>query len=212
MSTYLDAKNATANVLGRTDGATASTLRDNAINNVVRFEIADAYPFTWLVKESTSSTDASGYWTLPTDYNPMHRIKQLRRASDDALFQEINPEQFPAYGEGDLKYYIDANAGSYRLVTTEISTSLTGLYYHRPAAMTLDADVIIVPDLDCIAFLAAARYWLSSERDETNHDRFKRLGQERLGLLIQMDKRQSPRRSRLESMFTRDLGWNRRGW
>jgi hypothetical protein len=78
MSTFLELKNIVANCLGRTDGGTADTLRDNAINNVIRFEIAEAYPFSWLERTTTVTTNASGQIDLPSDFNPAQKIKDAR--------------------------------------------------------------------------------------------------------------------------------------
>jgi len=59
--------------------------------------------------------------------------------------------------------------------------------------------------------LADARYWLSSERDETNHDRFKTLGNQKLLQLIQNDKKSNPRRVTRSTAYGANLGWNTLG-
>lgn len=218
MPTFLQLKNATANQLGKSDGGTANTIRDNHINDVIRNEIADVFPFSWLRKTNSSiSLDSSGQSDLPSDYNPNHKLYDLRKvvsgSGGDTQFTEVNRELFDRYGSGTYKYYIDYNTGTnlYRLNTTQVSITAQVTYYHRPAAMTADADVCVVPDQDVIAYLAAARYWLSSERDETNHDRFKALGNQRLQQLVLNDKRSNPLRVKRGVGFGPNLGWNS-GW
>lgn len=215
MPTFLQLKNATANQLGKSDGGTANTIRDNHINDVVRNEIANVFPFSWLRKTNSSiSINSSGQADLPSDYNPNHKIYDLRRVvsgtySDD-LYTEVPQEAFDTYGAGSLRYFIDFNTGTnlYRLNSTEPSVTLKVTYYHTPAAMTADADVCVVPDQDAVAYLAAARYWLSSERDETNHDRFKALGNQRLQQLVLDDKKARPQRLRRGVGLGINLGWN----
>lgn len=218
MATYLQIKNATANTLGKSDGGTANTIRDNHINDVIRYEIADAYPFTWLRKTNSSiSIDSSGQADLPSDFNPTHELYDMRKvftgSGGDNIFTAVPKESFDRYGGGTFRYYIDYNTSTnlYRLNTTETSITVSITYYHRPAAMTADADVSVIPDQDLIAFLAAARYWLSSERDETNHDRFKALGNQRLQQLILNDKKANPLRPKRGAAWGANLGWNQGG-
>lgn len=123
-------------------------------------------------------------------------------------------ESFDAFGAGTFRYYIDYNTSTnrYRLNTTDPSVTLQVTYYHVPATMTADADVCVVPDQDVVAYLAAARYWLSSERDETNHDRFKTLGNQRLQQLVLDDKKANPLRPKRGVGWGRNLGWNTAQW
>ena len=217
MPTYLELKNATANQLGKSDGGSANTIRDNHINDVIRNEIADSYPFSWLRKSGSLSLDSSGQADLAADYNPVHPVYDLRKTvsgtGNDDIFTEVTREGFDKYSAGDYKFYVDYNTSTnrYRVNTTEVSLTATVTYYHKPTALSADADVCIVPDQDVVAYLSAARYWLSSERDEANHDRFKSLGNTRLQQLILSDKKTNPLRSRRGTVYGRNLGWNT-GW
>lgn len=214
MPTFLQLKNATANQLGKTDGGTTNTIRDNHINDVIRNEIADAYPFSWLRKTNSAiSLNSSGQSDLPSDYNPNHPLtlrKVVTGTSNDTLFTEVPRDVFDTYGAGSFRYYIDYNTSTdlYRLNTTEASITAQIVYWFKPAAMTADADICIIPDQDLVAFLAAARYWLSFWEDETNHDRFKALGNQRLQQLVLNDKKANPLRPNRSSAYGRNLGWN----
>jgi hypothetical protein len=213
MATFLQLKNATANQLGKSDGGTANTIRDNHINDVVRNEIADAYPFSWARVSTTLSIDTAGQSDLPADYNPSHKMYDARVVTsgygNDTIYYEVQREVFDSIGATNY-FFIDYNTSTnrYRVNARATSVTLTIVYYAKPTAMTADTDVCIVPDQDVIAFLAAARYWLSSERDETNHDRFQALGNQKLQQLITNDKKANPRRSSRGSMYGSNLGWN----
>lgn len=217
MATFLQLKNIVANRSGRTDGGTANTIRDNAINNVVRDHISNAHPFSWLKRTTTLSLDSSGDADLPADFNPNHKLQpgyvyvSNAGANDDTILQEVHQESFDIYDTaGSYKYYIDFNTSTdlYRIRTTEPSTSVALVYYHTPAEMTLDADVCVVPDPMCVGYLASGIVWLAKERDEANHDRDTQLGIQRLNQLILNDKRANPVRLRRGSLYTADLGFN----
>lgn len=215
--TYLQLKNRVANRSGRTDGGTANTIRDNAINDVIRDTIANYYPFSWLKRDTTIALDSSGDGDLPADFNPSHRLQpgMVRVAGagvgDDNYFTEIAQERFDSYDStNSYAYYIDYNTSTdrYRLRTSEPSVTATVTYFHIPAALSADADVCIVPDPEVPTLLASARVWLAKERDETNHDRDLSLGLKKLDQLIIVDKRSKPQRLHRSSLYTRDLGFN----
>lgn len=208
MITYLQEKNAVANVLGKIDGATANTIRDNAINEVRQFDIANAYPFSWLERSTALTTSATGSVDLPSDFNITHRPKDIRTTGDDSPYNSINKELFARYGEGQEFYHIDYNTSTnkWRINTTEFSTSITIVYYSIPATLTADIDIDSIPDLVVIKYLAAARYWLT-ERNYGNYDRFNDMGTQRLQAMINKDKKSLPTRAVRTSVF--DVGWNR---
>lgn len=219
-STFLQLKNQVANRSGRTDGGTANTIRDNAINDVVRFTIADAYPFSWLRVTTTVATDATGDADLPATYNPTHKLVQgyVRVAGsgtfDDRLFSEVPLEMFDRVdATGHYRYYIDYNSSTdlFRIRSSEPSTTITITYLRKPAIMTADADICIVPDSECVSLLASAKVWLAKERDETNHDRDNALGQQRLNQMIINDKKANPLRVIRSNLYGVDLGFNRPG-
>ena len=213
MITYLAEKNAVANLLGKTDGATANTIRDNAINEVRQFDIANAYPFSWLERSTDVTTSATGSVDLPDNFNVTHKPKDVRKVgadkTDDNIFDQVNRELFDEYSSGSYKYYIDYNTATdkWQIHTTENSTDITIIYYSIPTTLTADADIDSIPDLIVIKYLAAARYWLK-ERNFGNHDRFNDLGLNRIRLLINKDKKANPTRLKRGSIYSVDMGWN----
>jgi hypothetical protein len=208
MITYLAEKNSVAAVLGKLDGATANTIRDDSINEVRQFDIANAHPFSWLERTTTLTTSATGSVDLPDDFNVTHKPKDVRTTGEDTNYDIINKETFARKSAGDDVYYIDYNTSTdkWQINTSEASTGLTIIYYSIPTTLTTDAAIDSIPDLTVIKYLAAARYWLT-ERNYGNHDRFNDLGQKRLQFLIDRDKKANPQR--LRRVSSADQGWNR---
>jgi hypothetical protein len=207
MSTFLNEKDAVSNVLGRTDGATANTIRDNMINEVRQSDIANAYPFSWLEKPATVTT-SSGVADLPADYNINHKMRVVSDASK-SYYYEINKELWVGYHDLSYVYFIDYNTSTNRWrINTKNDVVLSIIYYHIPATLTGDTDIDVIPDLKLIKYFVAAEYWLSSERDETNHDRFQVLADRRLKEMILIDKKARPQRSKRGSIYTVDMGFN----
>jgi len=215
MPTFLQEKDAVANILGKTDGSSSAVIRDNAINNVRQNEIANFYPFSWLRKSANVTTDSSGQADLPADYNPNHACKDVRIVNsgqgDDYIFTPCTVEEFDYFSADQHRYYIDYNTSTnlWRINTHGDTDTIRVIYYQIPTTLTSNTTVDIIPDLDVIALLAASRYWLSSERDETNHDRFKALGEARLNLLVNKDKKANPQRLTRHNSY--NLGYNRAG-
>lgn len=207
MLTFLQEKNQVAAVLGKIDGSTANTIRDNAINEVRQFDIANAYPFSWLEKSLSVTTAATGKVDLPADFNITHKIKFIIDG-DETYYSQINKEVYHDYGAGDHVYFIDYNTSTdrWQINCTEVSTALTGVYYYVPATLSSDATIDPIPDLTVIKYLAASRYWLT-ERNYGNYDRFNDLGNQRLQSLINKDKKANP--TRLTRISSADLGYNR---
>lgn len=193
--------------MGKTAGATANTIRDSAINEVRQFDIANAYPFSWLERIDTPTTSATGSVDLNDDFNVTHKLKDVRDANNN-VFSPVNKEIFSRYSAGSFVYYIDYNTSTdkWQINTTEPSTVLTIIYYSIPATLTTDAQVDAIPDLIVIKYLSAARYWLT-ERNYGNYDRFNDMGMQRLKLLVDKDKKSIPQRLRMVS--SADQGWNR---
>ena len=209
MHTYLNLKDSVSNVLGRTDGSTAVAIRDNSINFVRQNEIANHYPFSFLEKQTTL-TVTSEVADLPADFNINHDPKDVREVGVGE-FNKIEVEDSEKYGSGDRVYWIDWNSSTERWrMNTLYDCSLRVIYYQVPATLTADATYDIIPDLDVVTFLAASRYWLSSERDEDNHDRFKLLGQKALDRLVVTDKRKKIRKTR-SVMNGVNMGFNKAG-
>lgn len=204
MFTYLQEKNATANILSRTDGAISNTIRDNAINFSRQNEIANAYPFSWLRKSATVAV-SGGVGDLPEDFNIAHSPLYVRDSNEQEL-QRVGQQ---SYGYVTYGYFIDWNSTSSRWqLNCQEDGNYTVVYYHVPATLSNDATVDVIPDLKVIAYFAAATYWLSSERDETNADRFSLKAEKRLKDLINIDKRSNPIRLTRSTAYAYNMGWN----
>lgn len=195
-------------MLGKIDGSTANTIRDNAINEARQFDIANAYPFSWLERTTTITTSATGSVDLPDNFNVTHKPKDIRKTGATTTYNQINKEIFALKNAGSEFYYIDFNTSTnkWQIHTTEFSTSITIIYYSIPTTLTGDADIDSIPDLIAIKYLAASRYWLT-ERNYGNYDRFNAMGQKQLDLMTTNDKKSTP--TRLARVNSSNLGYNR---
>jgi hypothetical protein len=201
MSTFLQLKNSLKNIVV---GGTTE------INDVIRNEIANYYPFTWLRKSTSLTIDGSGQSDLPADFNITHKIPSLID-SNNQVYQEVDVTTYNDTTVGSVNiYYIDYNTSTdrWRVNSKTVSTTLTCVYYYIPAELTADADVCVVPDPDAVIYLAAARVWIGIYFDETDHDRFQALGTQRLDLMVARDKRARPERRRSGTAYSVDQGWN----
>lgn len=205
MPTYLEYKTVAANVLGRLDSASDQSLRDNWVNNAVRYRIASAFPFSFL-RKTVSIAFTGNVATLPSDYIFTHGIYALKNPSG-ALFGEYDRMSNRSLTESTNSYEISDDGTDY-LVTVSGDSDLTFTltYYALPEVMTENTDRGVIPDAMCVGYLAAADYWMS-RLDETNHDRYLQKGLTLLNQMIANDQRRSPRLNR-GSVWNRDLGYN----
>lgn len=182
-------------------GRSASTdaVRDNMIN-YAQGDVYDRYPFSWLLK-TTTITLASGVASLPADYNPKFMLKDARivnaSTGDDDIFQQIMPEERDDFGtdsEDRLICWITykSSDGTYSFNSNQTTGTVTIYYYNKPGDLTADADYLVCPDPMAVAYKAAAMLWIAKERDETNHDRFDKIAENKISALIGNDKLANP--------------------
>jgi hypothetical protein len=121
----------------------------------------------------------------------------------------VDKELWTGYADSSYIYFIDYNTSTNRWqINTKEDVALSIIYYHIPATLTADAAIDVVPDMKLVKYFVAAEYWLSSERDETNHDRFQVLADRRLQEMISSDKKTRPQRLRRGALYTCNLGFN----
>jgi hypothetical protein len=199
-----------ANRLGKTDNATANTLRDNAIIDAYR-QVCQDYKFSWLLKKNTAFAITSGSGNMPSDYNPSFGVLYLAQVvtgtANDNVYRRLSIDQWDLYTTADFLYDIvyDATNSVYVCQTNQTASStLTLWYYFTPTDLANGTDLCLVPDADVVRDLAVSLWWLAAERDETNADRFYTRYQERLNKLISLDKTSNTMRRPLKSMLSFD--------
>jgi len=157
-------------LVGETDVTSITDVQKSHINAFVA-DICNAFPFSWNIK-TADLTLAAGVANLPADFNPNWHLHDARivvtSTNNDYVFTEIDPTNRDKYGTSDYVYWItyDTTTGNYVFNSTIQTGTVTIYYYFKPATMTLDADVCIVPDGEAVAYGAAAKNWIGDERNE----------------------------------------------
>jgi hypothetical protein len=208
MSTYAILKRKLANQLGRTDNATANTIRDNSLNDAYN-QICNDNKFSWLIKKTTI-TVASGVANLPSDYNPQYGLfaaySQTGTANDKS-YERVDVRELDNFSSSDRVYYISYNSTTnYYVFNGNNDETVTIYYYYIPAELSADADVCVVPDDSAVVYLATAKWWLAKERDEANYDRFYGKYAERLLKMMSNDKTNNTYRRLLASKLDDSQG------
>ncbi len=182
--TYANLKQMVANHLGKTNDSTAVTLRDNAINDALR-QIYQEGRWSWLLT-STSTALSSSSFDLPADYNPQMGLETAYIAetgtANDHIMLRASVQDLDAYSTSDYVYWIsyDTSTNRYQFNSNQSSGTVTFYYYAIPSDLSGASDVCRCPDPSAATYLSVAKYWLASERDETNYDRFYGKYQDRL--------------------------------
>ena len=180
-------------------GDTGNELRNELILSSRR-EIFDRYNFSWLLKPTTL-TLSSNLASLPSDYNPIHLLRDVRvvnaSSNDDYVYQQVRPEDRDSFTTGsssDFTFYIEREptSGCYQMIANQLDTTVDIKYYHQPTDLSADTDIETIPNYEAVSYKAAAKLWLAKERDETNHDRFDAIGERKIQEMIVRDRIANP--------------------
>lgn len=205
---YSVLKQMVANRLGKTNDATAETLRDNAIVDACRQIYRDGR-FSWMLKRTTTISLSAGVANLPSDFSADHGFKTLYEPvsgiGNDRRYTRVAPEELDNYTTSDYVYCVlwDSTNKIFTLLTNQTaSATLTGWYYAEPTALSASSDTTPIPDAWAIVNLATAIWWLGSERDEDNYDRFYRRYTERLEQMKANDRSHSSGRREMSTKIS----------
>ena len=114
---------------------------------------------------------AAGVADMPTDWNPKWGINDARIVvssdNNDSEFTQIPIYDRDKYGSDDYVYWLTVDVANNKTVfNSKTQTGTVTIYYNFiPADMSDDADVCVVPDTEAVAYLAASKNWIGSERD-----------------------------------------------
>ena len=209
-STYAILKHKTANRVGKTDNATANTIRDNCIVDAVT-QICTDNRFSWTLAKDTLSVVA-GAANLPTDYNPsfglVFAVHQVTGTANDREYTRVDIRDIDNYSSSDYVYYItyDTSSGVYVFNSNQTTDTVVIYYHFLPTELSSDSDVSIVPDDMAVVYLAVALWWLAKERDESNYDRFYKEYEKRLAKMVLQDAAYNTTRTQLKSKLGENTG------
>lgn len=163
---------------------TADTTGKSHIN-AAQGDVAGAHPFTW-TKVTTTGTLTAGVFTLPTNYNPEFSIPYA--AIDGVELTGKDPKSFAEDG-GSFGFHVSYDAATNTFIfNCQTTTGTVDYQYHAtPAELTLDADVCPVPDAECVAYLAAAKNWIGTERNQQLKADYQAEAERRIKEMVQKD-------------------------
>jgi hypothetical protein len=139
------------------------------INAAIR-DILNRYPFSW-ARTTENLTLATGVDGLASTYNPKWRIEDARvtgsEQGDDLIFTEIQVADRDKYTTDDYVYWLSyySTTPCYNFNSLTQTGTVTVYYQYLPAALSGPTNKCIVPDIEAVAYLAAAKNWISDERN-----------------------------------------------
>jgi hypothetical protein len=201
MSTTLDIQNDVSLQLGKNDGAIANVKRDQAIIRAKR-KFYHEFPWSFLKKNDTL-TFASGVAAFPTDYDLAYEPKMYTYSGNlKTEYKLVATEDVNSYTQDYPVFAIDIENAQF-LTNKDGDVEIS---YHLLVPDTTDmAYVEPANDITAIVLLAIGYFWLASERNTENFDRFNTLYKEELSRLVRMDRLKEP--VRYLNIDTTDYGY-----
>jgi len=205
MTTYAILKRKVANRLGKTDNATANTIRDNCIKDAYTQICQDRW--SWTLKSDTL-TVSSGVANMPSDFNPsagiVYACYEVTGDANDKPYIRVDVRELDNYTDSERVYFLTYSSGYWVFNSNQDSDTVKVYYHYIPTELSDDADVCIVPDDMAVVYLAAAMWWLAKERDEANYDRFYAKYLERRNEMLALDKAYNSTRTQLKTKLDDD--------
>lgn len=190
-TTWLQVKEAVANNLGRTDGATYSVKREDAINRARR-KFYSERQWRFLKRTAGTLTFTAQVASLPTDFNlsfsPICIYKYVSNVKYE--YRQVNWDDLVAYSTLDYVYAIDPYNKTVKISQTDASLSID--YTYLPTDQTAtdgtdDTDVEPAPDTTAIELLATAYFFMSSRQSKSSYQQFLDGYREELSVMVSRD-------------------------
>jgi hypothetical protein len=167
----------------------SSTLTTDATGdshiNAAYLDISRAYPFSWLRTEVTATLSA-GDITLPATYYRGFRIEYARIVDGEELVEKDAKGMQDGGSNGYIITYAPST-DTYTFTCQTLTGSVLYYYFAIPTALSLDADICIVPDSEAVAYLAVAKSWIGSERNVELKREYQKEADDRIKAMIQQD-------------------------
>lgn len=215
MATYLDIKEAVAENLGKTDGATPNTKREGAIKRARR-KYYGARQWTFCRKVGTAISFTAGVANLPADYNNRFKPLSLYRYDGDIKYTYTPVEwaDVDSYDDATYVYAVDLQNGDIKVSSTYASLLID--YTFLPADKTAvdgsqDADVEPAPDTTAIELLATAYFFMSSRQSKGSYQQFLDGYKDQLRQDEQADAKSTPVRLYRNHMHILNKGYHSHG-
>jgi hypothetical protein len=182
--TFLDIQARYQILSGDDSVLTTGTTGDSHINAAID-DITSTYPFSWLRTAVTASL-SSGVITLPSNYQPAFGIEYARIVTGEDLVQKDAKGMQDNGTNGYIITYVPGS-DAYTLTCQTLTGSVLYYYYYTPTALSDDSDICFIPDPEAVAYLAAAKNWIGSERNEALQMSYAKEADRRIKAMIQQD-------------------------
>lgn len=163
---------------------TADTTGKSHINAAIG-DITSAFPFSW-THTTTTGILVAGSFTLPADYNPGFAIDYAAIVKTELLPKD--PKRMNEDG-GDYGYNVSYNATThaYTFNCQTLTGTVTYGYYINVADLSANSDPCVIPDPEAVAYLAASKNWIGSERNQALKADYDQEAKARVKSMIQQD-------------------------
>lgn len=188
--------------MGKTDGAIPNPKRDTAIIRARR-KFYKEFPWSFL-KKKTTITFTSGVATFPVDYDTTFEPRIYSYVGNVKTEYKLVPlDNVSAYTTACPVFAIDVEGGQF----TSNTDGTPEITYPILVSDTLsDSFAEPTSDISAIVALSVGYFWLASERNAGNFDRFNAVYKEELARLVREDRLKSP--VRYAQIDTTDYGYS----
>lgn len=167
--------------------------------NVSIADIINRKHWEWNRTTATVMTNALGLATLPSNCRQEGvldvRVVRTTGVHDDDKFEEVTYEDFDDYSTADDVYHLQgaASAGDYALKTNlAASTTLTVRYSKKPVTLSVDADVVNIPDDNMVIAKGALFHFRLAEDPQADVGVEEQQFEKALRQLYEMENRNKP--------------------
>lgn len=188
-TTFENLRKQTIYHLGKTDYSSSDSIRDEMINEAIS-EIYNRWPFMWS-RASETLTMSSNASLLDSSFNNVHPIIKVEDSNEN-LYTRINPRD-KNQTDSLYIYWIDFdssnNQWNLNIPSDNTETTIETIYHILPEELSDATDKCYIPDSSAVSYLAAAKYWLAKERDESNFKNLMMIAEQKIQRMIIQDKR-----------------------
>ena len=168
---------------------------DVTINSHIAAAITDilnTYPFTWDLA-TANLTLAGGTANMPADFNPKWGLPDARIAGSsvgsDQVFTPVPIKDRNSYASTSYPCWLtyDVTNKVYVFNTNVQTGTVTIFYQFFPATLSADNDVLLIPDGEAVAYLAASKMFIGDERNVELKTQYEMESNQRVKSLYQAD-------------------------
>lgn len=178
MKTSLQVQTRYNRLIGESTATNADSVGLSHINASI-LDIVNKYPFSWNITTASQVKNTA----LPADYNPIWGIKYAKDSDDNELTR-VSIDSSINYTSG--VYWLTYDTATQTYIFNSYDNA-TVYYYFVPTDLSGDSDKLIVPDMECVAYWAAAKNWIGDERNVQLQSLYENEAEKRVKNMYQND-------------------------